>query len=49
MLKPQAASPQPRTRSLLDRAARIAYTFVVMNGAAVSALACALFRRKVWR
>jgi hypothetical protein len=36
-------------RTLLDRAARIAFTFVLMNAAAVAALGCALFRRKVWR
>jgi hypothetical protein len=35
--------------SLLDRAARIAFTFVVMNTAAVAALVSILFRKKVWR
>jgi hypothetical protein len=34
---------------LIDRAARVAYTFVVMNGAAVLALLSIVFRRKVWR
>jgi hypothetical protein len=41
--------PSIRPRQLLDRAARIAFTFVFMNSAAVTALACAVFRRKVWR
>jgi hypothetical protein len=41
--------PAVRPTRLLDRAARIAFTFVFMNSAAVAALACALFRRKVWR
>lgn len=43
----ERAAFQPR--SLLDRAARIAFTFVMMNAAAVVALGCAIFRRKVWR
>ena len=41
--------PAPAAPSLLDRAARIAFTFVVMNSAAVSALVCVVLRRKVWR
>ena len=40
---------QSRRPSLLDRAARVAFTFVVMNSAAVVALVSILFRRKVWR
>jgi len=35
--------------SLLDRAARVAFTFVVMNSAAMVALIAAIARRKVWR
>ena len=35
--------------SLFDRAARIAYAFVVMNTAAVAAAFAILFGRKVWR
>jgi hypothetical protein len=35
--------------SALDRLARIAFTFVLMNCAAVMALASLVFRRKVWR
>jgi hypothetical protein len=35
--------------SLLDRAARIAFAFVVMNTAAVLGLLSILLRRKVWR
>jgi hypothetical protein len=38
-----------RSRTLLDRAAKIAFAFVVMNGAALVALGCALSRRNVWR
>jgi hypothetical protein len=34
---------------LLDRAARVALTFVAMNYAAVAGLVAALRRRKVWR
>jgi hypothetical protein len=33
----------------LERAARVALTFVVMNFAAVAALMAALMGRKVWR
>ena len=36
-------------RSLLDRAAKVAFTFVVMNTAAVAGLVAAFFSRKVWR
>lgn len=38
-----------RRRNLLQRAARIAYTFVVMNVSAVSGLLAVTFRRNVWR
>jgi hypothetical protein len=34
---------------LLDRAARVALTFVAMNYAAVVGLVAAVQRRKVWR
>jgi hypothetical protein len=34
---------------LLDRAARVALTFVAMNYAAVAGLVAAVQRRKVWR
>ncbi len=34
---------------LLDRAARLAFTFVVLNYSAVAGLLSALVRRKVWR
>jgi len=34
---------------MLDRAARVAFTFVVFNCAAVAGLIAALSRRKVWR
>jgi hypothetical protein len=33
----------------LDRAARVAFTFVVMNCSAVLGLLAALTRKKVWR
>ena len=36
-------------RRLFERAAQIAFAFVMMNSAAVMGLFCALFRRKVWR
>jgi hypothetical protein len=36
-------------RNLVERAARIAFTFVVMNVAAVAGLLAVTFRRKVWR
>jgi hypothetical protein len=35
-------------RSLLERAARVAFAFVVLNVAAVAGLFAALFRKKVW-
>jgi hypothetical protein len=34
---------------LVNRAARIAFTFVIMNYAAVAGLVAALRRRSVWR
>jgi len=36
-------------RPLIERAARVAFTFVVMNCSAVAGLAAALLRKKVWR
>lgn len=36
-------------RRLIERAARIAYAFVTMNGAAVAGLLAALRRERVWR
>jgi hypothetical protein len=36
-------------RRLLNRAARVSYTFVVMNLAGVKALAAVVTRREVWR
>jgi hypothetical protein len=41
-----------RSRSrapLVDRLARVAFTFVIMNCSAVAGLVSALTRRKVWR
>jgi hypothetical protein len=38
-----------RTVLLVERAARVAFTFVLMNCAAVQGLVAAAFRRKVWR
>ena len=35
--------------SILNRLARIAYAFVIMNTAAVMAAFAVIFRRKVWR
>jgi hypothetical protein len=34
---------------LLDRMARVAFAFLVMNCAAVAGLAAAITRRNVWR
>ena len=36
-------------RSLIERAAQVAFTFVVMNTSAVAGLVAALLRTKVWR
>jgi len=41
-------SRAPR-QSLLERAARIAFTFVVLNCSAVIGLWSAMTRKKVWR
>jgi hypothetical protein len=38
-----------RTRTLVQRAARVAFAFVVMNSSAVAALGALLLRKKVWR
>jgi hypothetical protein len=38
-----------RPSSLVERAARVAYAFLVMNCSAVAGLAAVVFRRKVWR
>lgn len=38
-----------RMRRLVDRGARVAFAFVVMNSAAVGALGALLLRKKVWR
>ena len=36
-------------RSIIERIARIAFTFVVLNVSAVAGLLAVTFRRKVWR
>ena len=36
-------------RSLMHRAARIAFTFVVLNVSAVEALVALVWKRRVWR
>lgn len=36
-------------RTLIDRASRVAFTFTLMNYAAVAGLVMALRGRKVWR
>jgi hypothetical protein len=41
--------PVKRRVSLVDRAARVAFTFLVMNCSAVAGLAAALMGKKVWR
>jgi hypothetical protein len=38
-----------RARMAIDRAARAAFAFVVMNSSAVAALVALLLRKKVWR
>jgi hypothetical protein len=38
-----------RAASFVDRIARVAFTFIVMNCSAVVGLISALTRRKVWR
>ena len=35
--------------SLINRAARLAFTFVVLNYSAVAGLVAAITRKKVWR
>jgi len=40
---------RPLGRSWLDRAARVAFTFILLNAAAVEALAAVVLRTKVWR
>jgi hypothetical protein len=37
-----------RRRSLVDRAARIAFAFLVLNASAVAGLIAALLGKKVW-
>jgi len=39
----------PQRAPLVERIARVAYTFIVMNCSAVIGMASALMRRKVWR
>ncbi len=43
------ADPHIHRRSAFDRAARIAFAFVVLNYSAVAGLLALGFRRKVWR
>jgi hypothetical protein len=38
-----------RQSSLLDRMARVAFTFIMMNYSAVVGFVSAVTRRKVWR
>jgi hypothetical protein len=40
--------PTP-THSFVDRLARVAFTFLVMNYSAVAGLVSAITRRNVWR
>jgi hypothetical protein len=42
-------APRLRRGSWLERAARVAFAFVVLNASAVEALLVVLFKRKVWR
>jgi len=43
-----AMHPAPRP-SFFERAARVAFTFLVMNYSAVAGLVAALLGKKVWR
>jgi poly-beta-1,6-N-acetyl-D-glucosamine synthase len=45
----RAASREPRTATGEARLARIAYTFVMMNAAAVTGLVAVTFGKRVWR
>jgi hypothetical protein len=47
-LRSPSGSAAPR-RGIVERAARVAFTFVVMNISAVAGLGVALFGGKVWR
>ena len=38
-----------QVRSVVDRAARVAFAIVVMNFSAVAALGALISRKKVWR
>jgi hypothetical protein len=40
---------RPAPRPLIERAARVAFTFLVMNYSAVAGLVAALSGKKVWR
>jgi hypothetical protein len=40
---------RPDSPSWLDRGARVAFTFIILNLASVLALASVVFRMKVWR
>ena len=40
---------RPLRAPLVDRLARVAFTFVVMNCSAVAGLLSAITRRKVWK
>jgi hypothetical protein len=44
-----AESRIERRASLLERTARVAFAFVIMNWSAVAGLAAVVFRKKVWR
>ena len=45
-MRESMSSPRP---SVVDRTARIAFAFIVMNTSAVAALLAAVLGRKVWR
>jgi hypothetical protein len=38
-----------RARAIVERASRIAFTFLVLNSSAVAGLVVAAWRKKVWR
>jgi hypothetical protein len=47
--RPSFAQGNGRRPSLIERAARVAFTFLVMNYSAVAGLVAALRGKKVWR
>jgi hypothetical protein len=49
IVAPGTAMRQAQRPPFVERAARVAFTFLVMNYSAVAGLAAALLGKKVWR